>query len=149
MEARPPVAKSARCLLLLAVLASSCARQADIVTEPYMLDTHLASRSISFENPTGAPGQGGKAASKLGVGRKGSPAITLKAGQDVQLCDIEGPGTIRHIWMTTAKDPVNRLVKSLFIAVIAIPCRFAIHVPWTLADGCLLRSLDPPLQSKA
>jgi len=45
-----------------------------------------------------------EAASKLGVGRKGKPAITLEAGQDVQLCDIAGPGTIRHIWMTTSNN---------------------------------------------
>ena len=87
--------------------------QGDLVDRPYMLNTGLLSRSISFENPTGAPGAGGKAASKLGVGRKGAPAITLKAGQEVQLCDIEGPGTIRHIWMTTANNPTN--LRSLVI----------------------------------
>ncbi len=93
--------------------ASSCKQVGDITTEPYMLDTGLVSRSICFENPTGMPGEGGKAESKLGVGRKGSPAITLNAGQEVQLCDIEGPGAIRHIWMTTSKDPAN--LRSLVI----------------------------------
>lgn len=34
----------------------------------YDLGTPVVSRSISFENPTGAPGQGGQAASALGVG---------------------------------------------------------------------------------
>ena len=103
-------------LLCTAVLISGCGlpqKPADITAEPYLLDAGLVSRSISFENPTGAPGQGGKAESKLGVGRKGSPAITLKAGQEVQLCDIEGPGTIRHIWMTTSKEPNN--LRSLVI----------------------------------
>jgi hypothetical protein len=90
-----------------------CASWGDVVTEPYDVDTNLLSRSISFENPTGAPGQGGQAASNLGPTRKGAPAITLEAGKDVQLCDIEGPGTIRHIWMTTARDPVN--LRSLVI----------------------------------
>jgi len=90
-----------------------CFGDVDVISEPYLLDTGLLSRSISFENPTGAPGQGGKAASKLGVGRKGSPAITLNAGQDVQLCDIEGPGTIRHIWMTTNNDPL--ILRSLVL----------------------------------
>ena len=84
-----------------------CLGAVDVIAEPYLLDTGLLSRSISFENPTGAPGQGGKAASNLGTGRKGSPAITLNAGQEVQLCDIEGPGTIRHIWMTTSNNPLN------------------------------------------
>jgi len=106
---------------LAAVLVAGCEEStkkgrvsySNIVTEPYILDTGLTSRSICFENPTGAPGQGGMEASKLGVGRKGKPAITLKAGDTVQLCDIEGPGTIRHIWMTTAKTPEN--LRSLVI----------------------------------
>jgi len=99
--------------LLLLVGGLSCQRGTDIVGAPYALDTGLISRSICFENTTGAPGAGGRAASKLGVGRKGAPSISLKAGQEVQLCDIEGPGTIRHIWMTTARDPQN--LRSLVI----------------------------------
>ena len=73
----------------------------DLIHQPYQLDTGLVSRSISFENPTGAPGEGGKAASPLGVGRKGMPSKQINPGQTVQLCDIEGPGTIRHFWLTT------------------------------------------------
>jgi len=87
----------------------------NIVTEPYLLDTGLVSRSISFENPTGAPGAGGKASSNLGPGRKGSPARTMKPGDVQQLCDIEGPGTIRHIWVTTQKEPKN--LRSLILRV--------------------------------
>lgn len=92
--------------LLFGVAARACAQQPDLIHEPYNLDTGLLSRSISFENPTGAPGAGGKAASRLGPGRKGSPSRSIKPGEEVQLCDIEGPGTIRHIWLTTARDPV-------------------------------------------
>lgn len=77
----------------------------DLVGQPYRLDTGLTSRSISFENPTGEPGKGGTAASRLGKGRKGAPSRTIEAGQTVQLCDISGPGTIRHIWMTTDRAP--------------------------------------------
>ncbi len=99
--------------LLLLAGGISCERTTDIVTAPYALDTGLVSRSICFENTTGAPGAGGRAASKLGVARKGAPSISLKAGQEVQLCDIEGPGTIRHIWMTTARNPEN--LRSLVI----------------------------------
>jgi len=96
-------------LLLFVVIfgCASCQKAADIVVEPYLLDTGLTSRSISFENPTGAPGQSGTTSSRLGVGRKGSPTISLKTGQEVQLCDIEGMGTIRHIWMTTRNIPLN------------------------------------------
>jgi hypothetical protein len=107
-------------IILLSLVAVSCqtrqsvfVRAGDVISEPYVLDNDLVSRSICFENPTGAPGQGGKAASKLGVGRKGSPAITLNAGQQVQLCDIHGIGTIRHIWMTTSNNPMN--LRSLVI----------------------------------
>lgn len=109
--------RTALCLLaaLLVSVGASCrsAGGVDVTGEPYRLDTQLVSRSISFENPTGVAGEGGKASSSLGTGRKGAPAITLVAGKDVQLCDIEGPGTIRHIWMTTANNPAN--LRSLVI----------------------------------
>ena len=87
----------------------------DPATRPYDLTTGLVSRSISFENPTGAPGEGGKAESNLGVGRKGSPARTVKPDSMFVLCDIKGPGTIRHIWMTTSRDPEN--LRSIVIRV--------------------------------
>lgn len=69
------------------------------------LDTKLRSRSISFENPTGAPGAGGRAASPLGPGRKGSAVRHVYPGDTVELANIEGPGTIRHIWATTQSNP--------------------------------------------
>jgi len=103
---------SARLMLFAAVAITmpsrppAAAEAPDVVHQPYLLDTGLVSRSISFENPTGAPGEGGKAASNLGPGRKGAPMRPIKPGQSVQLCDIEGPGTIRHIWLTTAREPV-------------------------------------------
>jgi len=87
--------------------AAKRAEPLNLISEPYRLDTGLVSRSISFENPTGAPGEGGKAASNLGVGRKGKPAQDVGPGQTVGLCDIEGPGTIRHIWITTNAEPQN------------------------------------------
>jgi hypothetical protein len=78
---------------------------ADVVSAPYLLDAAVESRSISFENPTGARGEGGKASSDLGTGRKGAPARTIKPGEAVTLCDIAGRGTIRHIWITMHHDP--------------------------------------------
>jgi Protein of unknown function (DUF2961) len=96
---------------LLAWLSGAAAAQqgpaVDLVRQPYLLDTGLTSRSISFENPTGAPGEGGKASSNLGLGRKGAPARSIQAGESVTLCDIQGPGTIRHIWVTTEHKPVD------------------------------------------
>jgi len=80
---------------------------AGYVHAPYRLDLPIESRSISFENPTGAKGEGGKAESPLGVGRKGRPSKEVAAGEAVTLCDIAGPGVIRHIWVTTKREPVN------------------------------------------
>ena len=91
-------------LLLPSSIALGAYPQVMLVEKPYSLDTGMISRSISFENPTGKPGQGGQAASPLGPGRKGAPARSIKPGETVQLCDIKGPGAIRHIWMTTAHN---------------------------------------------
>lgn len=102
-------------LLLLGVPAAptASAQSVDLVRQPYLLDTGLTSRSISFENPTGAPGAGGRAASNLGAGRKGAPSRQIKPGETVPLCDIPGPGTIRHIWITTQRQP--EVLRSLVV----------------------------------
>ena len=58
-------------------------------------------RCVNAENPTGGKGTAATAASALGPSRKGSPCIqTVKAGESVTLMDVDGPGVIRHIWMT-------------------------------------------------
>ena len=86
------------CVLFLC--AGCSAPDAHSGDDLFDLNVPVSSRSISFENPTGAPGEGGKVASHLGVGRKGDPARILDAGETKVLCHITGPGTIRHIWMT-------------------------------------------------
>jgi hypothetical protein len=53
-------------------------------------------RTVSFENVTGAAGAGGGAYG----GRKGSPSRSLAPGERVVLCDLEGPGRVGHIWLT-------------------------------------------------
>lgn len=68
---------------------------------PLVPPAGVESRSISWENRTGAKGAGGQA----GNGRKGSPAISpLAAGETVTLAEMEGPGCVRHIWITTPPD---------------------------------------------
>lgn len=75
-------------------------------------------RSISAENPTGGKGSGGKATEgtgaqfgrALGQGWKVSPCINLRAMSRVTLADIEGPGAIRHIWMTVDPSTWRRLI---------------------------------------
>jgi hypothetical protein len=96
---------SGSCLALTMMSAAAAPTSWNVITEPYQLNAGLESRSISFENPSGERGAGGKAASNLGVGRKGAPAKTLQPGELVTLADIKGPGAIRHIWVTTSTDP--------------------------------------------
>jgi hypothetical protein len=68
-------------------------------------------RSISAENPRGEKGGGGRAidgtaahaARELGPGWKVSPCLTLPPGRTTTLAEIDGPGTIQHIWITV--DP--------------------------------------------
>lgn len=80
--------------------------------------TSAKSRSISAENFTGEKGKGGMAtegtgahaARELGQGWKVSPSIRLDPGQIFTLADIEGPGAIQHIWITTHRKHWRRLV---------------------------------------
>ena len=98
------------CLVIAAALVGTAPASwaMDLVKDPYLLDTGLRSRSISFENPTGAPGQGGQAASQLGATRKGAPNRGFKPGETVDLANITGSGTIRHIWMTISdREPAT------------------------------------------
>jgi hypothetical protein len=73
--------------------------------QPFLLDPRLQTRWINFENPSGAPGMGGRSASWLGIGRRGAPARLVPAGETLQLCDVEGPGTLRDFWCATAPTP--------------------------------------------
>jgi len=65
-------------------------------------------RSISPENFTGEKGRGGMATKgtgeyvsrELGQGWKISPSIIIKGNSIVDLANIEGPGSISHIWLT-------------------------------------------------
>lgn len=65
-------------------------------------------RSISAENFTGEKGRAGmadggtgaQAARGLGRGWKVSPSILVQAGATAALAEVEGPGVIRHIWLT-------------------------------------------------
>ena len=69
--------------------------------DPSRIDLSLDSRAITFENPTGARGAGGSSHG----GRKGAPSRIIQPGETIQLADIEGPGTIRHLWITVPPAP--------------------------------------------
>jgi hypothetical protein len=82
------------------------------VPDPSRLRPGVRTRSISPENPTGAPGAGGRAVEGTGVGAardlgrgwKVSPSIEVGAGATAVLADIAGPGRITHIWITVHPD---------------------------------------------
>ncbi len=70
--------------------------------------SNAKSRSISPENFTGAKGEGGTAATgtgagparDLGRGWKISPSVVIKSKTIFTLAEMDGPGSIQHIWMT-------------------------------------------------
>ena len=66
-----------------------------------LVDATLDARAITFENVTGDRGAGGTAHG----GRKGAPNRRVAPGERVVLADIEGPGVVRHIWMTFPPAP--------------------------------------------
>ena len=72
--------------------------------------SNAETRSISAENPMGERAGGAQeapdaesAASMLGVGWKVRPCITLQPLTTTALADIDGPGTIQHIWITVSE----------------------------------------------
>ncbi|MDK2972910.1 MAG: hypothetical protein PWP23_2665 [Candidatus Sumerlaeota bacterium] len=57
----------------------------------------LKSRAITMENKTGEKGRGGME----GGGRKGAACLpNLEKDQEFTFAEIDGPGAIRHIWIT-------------------------------------------------
>lgn len=82
------------------------------------LRSGVLTRSISPENFDGAVGGGGRAtegtgknrAKDLGQGWKISPSVEIKPGETFTMADIDGAGTIRHIWATTHTDHWRTLV---------------------------------------
>lgn len=78
----------------------------------------VSTRSISPENPDGAPGGGARAsdgtgalcARDLGVGWKVSPSVVVQPGETHAMADIEGPGRITHVWLTTHHSHWRSLV---------------------------------------
>jgi len=78
---------------------------------------NFKSRSISAENFKGKKGKGGMSqhgtgehcARDLGVGWKISPSIAVNSGETAELADIDGPGIVRHIWITD-NCPKNRML---------------------------------------
>jgi hypothetical protein len=94
--------------------------------DPSRIDTRWDSRAVTFENPTGERGAGGRTHS----GRKGSPSRRLEPGENVTLANIEGPGCVRHVWMTFPPAPPE-VMRALVLEVfyddadepsVSVPC---------------------------
>ena len=78
-------------------------------------------RSISAENPKGEVGKGAmevpdenNPGSALGQGWKIRPCITLPASSNTVLADIDGPGTIKHIWITVDPKAYRNCILRMF-----------------------------------
>ncbi|NLG26375.1 MAG: DUF2961 domain-containing protein [Chloroflexi bacterium] len=78
-------------------------------------------RSISAENPNGAPGAGAQAvpgsnepSSLLGKGWKVRPCITLQPNSTTVLADVDGPGVIQHIWFTVAPSAYRSCILRMY-----------------------------------
>ncbi len=67
----------------------------------YDIPDRVETRWISFENLSGAKGQGARTAD----GRKGSFYRAVKSGETLTLADIQGPGVIRRFWATVRGVP--------------------------------------------
>ncbi|WP_322181707.1 glycoside hydrolase family 172 protein [Neglectibacter caecimuris] len=65
---------------------------------------------VSFENPTGLPGAGGRE----NHGAKGHPFEYFPAGEEKILCDVDGPGVIRRIWFTL-EDRSPQMLSEIFL----------------------------------
>src|SRR5262245_47998779 len=77
-------------------------------------------RSISPENFSGARGAGAMATEGTGAdyardlglqGWKVSPSVAIAPGEELVLADIEGPGTIQHIWLTPTGGWRNQILR--------------------------------------
>ncbi len=78
-------------------------------------------RSISPENRTGKKGIGGRtpleegtaqlAARDLGTGWKVNPYLHIPAGETLELARMDGPGVIKHIWLTPTGVWRNQIIR--------------------------------------
>jgi hypothetical protein len=85
-------------------------------------------RMTCAENPDGSKGGAARAvpdpndpdlphskhAVDLGIGWKVRPFIALSAGETATLADIEGPGSINHIWITCSAEQWRGLVLRMY-----------------------------------
>jgi len=109
-------AKTGSCFMFFALLLlftqSSTAQQnfngIDVNMSNLYRMSDAQTRSISPENFNGAKGKGGMATTGTGAGAardlgqkwKVSPSVDIKKGTTFTIAEIDGPGSIQHIWLT-------------------------------------------------
>ncbi|MDQ8734663.1 DUF2961 domain-containing protein [Paenibacillus sp. LHD-38] len=79
-------------------------------------------RSISAENFNGEKGKGGMAtegtgancARDLGIGWKVSPSVEIAAGATFTMAEIDGPGAIQHIWLTSSPSHWRNMILRMY-----------------------------------
>ncbi len=76
----------------------------------YEMRDDIQSRWVSFENPTGEKGAGGKA----NRGAKGAAFSPVAAGEEMVLMDVEGPGVIHRMWFTLS-DRSPQMLRSIVL----------------------------------
>lgn len=82
---------------LALLLIAGCALSKAAAQSLYTLPEGVQTRWASPENPGGEKGKG----AQTNDGRKGRPAVPIKAGEQVTLAEIRGSsGTVRRIWAT-------------------------------------------------
>jgi hypothetical protein len=99
----------------------------DINLSNLFMKRDAESRSISAENYRGEKGRGGmatpettlhkksaEAARELGVGWKLSPCVAIAPGETVTLMDNDGPGVIRHIWITLGGEFYRNIILRIY-----------------------------------
>ena len=74
----------------------------------------IESRSVTPENPDGSRGGGARAksspalpCSELGDGWKVCPSVQIQPGEVYRVAELDGPGAIKHIWMTCCVEAGN------------------------------------------
>jgi len=78
--------------------------------EIYSMPSGRETRWVSFENPSGAKGQGGL----INRGAKGKAFDHIKAGETKVILDVKGPGII-HRWWATIDNRSPEMLRSLRI----------------------------------
>src|ERR1700723_70398 len=107
------------CLLCCTARAQQSYNGTDSHLGNLFMLSNAQSRSISPENFNGAKGAAGKAetgtgsgaARELGQGWKISPSVDIKAHSTFTVAEMDGPGSVQHIWMTPTGNWRNSILR--------------------------------------